>query len=322
MIISRAPFRVSLFGGSTDYESFYKDYGSICIGTTIGSYTYCSMRFRPSVVNHESVITYSQLEKTNDHTAVKNPLIRETLVKFGITEAVDLHLFGDMPSRTGLGGSSACCVALCHSARSLLGLPVTKKILAEDAIEIERHILDEPGGIQDQIWSSYGGFNSIEIKKNGSFYIKPLPVTKEFISNFQSSCFLVYTNKQRKTSRIAKSHTSHKSEAAKQNIKTIALEAYKMFCKQNIRSIGELMMEGWSEKKKISKIITTPEICDLEKFLLDQKIYGLKLLGSGGSGFIAVLCDAKKKKKIAKEVKKLYKVLDLEVEFNGATSIL
>ena len=105
MIISRAPFRISLFGGSTDYSAFFRDHESLCIGATINKYVYTSVRFRPKVVDHESVIAYSQLERISDHSLIENPLIRESLKKFNIEKAVDLHLFADIPSRTGLGGS-------------------------------------------------------------------------------------------------------------------------------------------------------------------------------------------------------------------------
>lgn len=321
MIISRAPFRISLFGGSTDYESFYSKYGSLCIGATIDKYVYTSVRFRPKVVSHESVIAYSKLERVSDHSLVENPLIRESLKRFKVDGAVDLHLFADIPSRTGLGGSSACCVGLCYSIRKLLGLPVDKNLLALDAIDIERNILAEPGGIQDQIWSAYGGLNSIEIKKDGTFHVKPLPVTKEFIGDFEDSMFLVYTNTQRYTSNIAASH-ENASLGVRKSIKKLSLEAYRTFCAENIKGVGELMLETWQEKKKISEAICTPEIEMLERFLLSKKIYGMKLLGSGGSGFIAVLCRKGNKKRLMVAIEKKYDVLDLRVEFNGAQSIL
>jgi len=322
MIITRVPFRLSLFGGSTDYESFYSKHGSLCIGATIDKYVYTSVRFRPKVVDHESVIAYSKLERTSSHASIENPLIRESLLKFNVDRAVDLHLFADIPSRTGLGGSSSCCVSLCYSIRKLLGLPVDKNLVALDAIDIERGSLGEPGGIQDQIWAAYGGLNSIEIKKDGDFRVKPLPVTKEFIQDFESSIFLVYTNTQRDTHNIAASHDSRGSSKARLSIKQLAFEAYKLFCKENIKEIGELMLETWNQKKKISNSICTPEIERLEGFLLSKKIYGMKLLGSGGSGFIAVLCRKGNKKRLMGAIEKKYDVLDLRVEFNGAQSIL
>ena len=320
MIISRVPFRVSLFGGSTDYESFYSKYGSFCIGATIDKYVYTSIRFRPKVVNHESVIAYSKLERVSDHSLVENPLIRESLRKFKVENAVDLHLFADIPSRTGLGGSSACCVGLCYSIRKLLGLPVDKYLLALDAIDIERNVLSEPGGIQDQIWAAYGGLNSIEIKKDSIFHVKPLPVTQEFIEDFEASIFLVYTNTQRATSDVAASHES--SITIKKNIKRLALQAYKAFCTEKLKDVGSIMMETWEQKKKISSTICNPEINKLEKFLLSKKIYGMKLLGSGGSGFMAVLCNRSNKNRLMKSIGKKYDVLDLKVQLSGAESIL
>lgn len=322
MIIIRTPFRVSLFGGSTDYESFYSRHGSLCIGATIDKYTYASLRFRPKVVGHESIISYSSLDKTLDHSSIGNPLIRETLKKFNIQNAIDLHLFGDMPSRTGLGGSSSCCVGLCHAVRKLLNLPIDKKTIALDAIDIERKILNEPGGIQDQIWAAYGGLNSIEIEKDGCFHVRPLPVSQDFINDFEASIFLVYTNTQREINDIALSHDSQGCEDIKLSIREISQSAYGAFCSQDIPSIGKLMLESWNEKKRISNFICTPEIDSLEEFLLQNKIFGLKLLGSGGSGFMAVLCDKKDKKTLVESIEKKYPVLDLRVEFSGSDSVM
>jgi len=321
MIITRAPFRVSFFGGSTDYESFYSSYGSLCIGVTIDKYTYVSLRHRPDVFGSQSNISYSKLENTSDHSSISNPLIRESLVKFGVEGAIDLHLFGDMPSRTGLGGSSACCVSLCGSIRSLQGLKISKKILANDAIDIERKILGEAGGIQDQIWASYGGFNSIEIKKDGKFYVKPMPVSVEFCSHLESSCFLIYTNKQRKSSKIAESHENKRSLDIRKSIAEISRAAYKQFSCQNIREIGELLEETWTQKKRISKYISTDETIKLEEKLNRQGVFGKKLLGSGGSGFMLVVCDKKKKSSIVKDIKKTNKILNFNIDFEGCKKI-
>ena len=321
MIITRAPFRVSFFGGSTDYVSFYSSYGSLCLGATIDKYTYVSLRHRPDVFGSQSNISYSKLENTSNHSSISNPLIRESLLKFGLKSAIDLHLFGDMPSRTGLGGSSACCVSLCRSIRSLKGLKISKKILANDAIDIERNILGEAGGIQDQIWAAYGGFNSIEIKKNGKFYVKPIPASVEFCEHLQSSCFLIYTDKQRKSSKIAESHENKRSLDVKKSIAEISREAYKQFCCQNIREVGQLLEETWAQKKRISKYISTDETNRLEGKLSREDVFGKKLLGSGGSGFMLVICDKRKKSSIIKDIQKTNKILNFNIDFEGCKKI-
>ena len=174
MIITRSPFRISLFGGSTDYESFYREHGSLIIGSTIDKYTYTSFRLRPPIVSDNSVIAYSRLETPAQIKDIQHPLIRETLKYFYIKDSVDLHFFADIPSRTGLGGSSAFCVSLIKALKPDLN----NKAISQIAIEIERRILNESGGVQDQIWAAHGGFNIIEIKTDGTFYVKPLSISE------------------------------------------------------------------------------------------------------------------------------------------------
>ena len=312
MIITRAPFRISLFGGSTDYESFYKDHGSLIIGTTINKYIYTSFRVRPDIVSDRSVITYSKLETPTSIEEIKHPLIRETLRYFNIKEAIDLHFFADIPSRTGLGGSSAFCVSLIKALQP----EFSKKKIAKIAIEIERHILLESGGIQDQIWAAYGGFNRMEIDAGGNFFVKPMPLSQEFLNKLHQSMILIYTKSQRDTDLIAQSH----EDIDKSSILHIANEAYKCFEKQNIKDIGELLLETWKQKKTISNLITNSKIDSIICSLIDMGFYGAKLLGSGGSGFVLGIGN----RNSISQAKKVFQknVLDFSFENEGISSVI
>ena len=311
MIITRAPFRISLFGGSTDYKCFYKEHGSFIIGTTINKYIYTSFRFRPSMVSDHNVIAYSSLETPEQIKDIQHPLIRETLKYCNIQDTVDLHFFADIPSRTGLGGSSAFCVSLLKALKP----DANKKYISKAAIEIERNILAESGGIQDQIWSSYGGFNMIEINTDGNFVVKPMPLSEEFLFQLSKSMILIYTNTQRHTNTIAQSYEN----IDKSDLLSIAYESRRLFTQEDIKSIGKLLLESWKVKKSISNLITTSYIDEMSNTLLLNGLYGLKLLGSGGSGFILGIGSPTSIVK-AKEIFKSL-VLDFDFENEGCTPV-
>jgi len=294
MIIVTSPLRVSLFGGSTDYESFYKEHGSFIIGTTIDKYIYLSMRYRSKILSNESVITYSKCDIVNSWNEIKNPLIRETLKFKKLEKSIDFNSFSDIPTRTGLGGSSSFCVGLLYTINKLQDTTQDKKSLIKDAIYIERQILNESGGIQDQIWPIYGGLNTIEILKDGNFFVKPLSVTEEFKKELQSSMILIYTNDQRSQDEIAKSH-DHTDKLA---IKQISHQAHEYFLHEDIKSIGKLLYESWKEKRNISNLVSTQKIDNIIETVMSLGAYGVKLLGSGGCGFILVICNSTTKQKI------------------------
>ena len=315
MIIVKSPFRISLFGGSTDYESFYKKNGSFIIGTTIDKFQYLSMRVRPRIFSKESTITYSKFQLVDSWDKIQNPLIRETLRYKKVDIPIEFNSFTDIPSRTGLGGSSTFCIGFLYLINEVLKIKQDRKFLVKDAIFIERNILNEPGGIQDQIWPAYPGLNSIEIEKSGNFHVKPIPVTEAFLKEFQESMVLIYTNSQRKQDVIAKSHDNKD----KSKLLDISKTAYGLFLKENIKGIGELLYAAWKEKEKISDLISTRAIDDMVNDIMGLGAYGIKLLGSGGCGFLLVVCNSEVKKKI--EEKYQNSILDFQFENNGVSRI-
>lgn len=315
MIIIKTPFRISFFGGSTDYESFYKEHGSFLIGTTIDKYSYLSMRARPSILSKEHLVVYSKMEYVPNISSISNPLIRETFKFKNVREWIEFFSFSDIPARTGLGGSSSYCVGLLYLIESLKGNIINKSFIAKDAIHIERKILAEPGGIQDQIWPSYGGFNSIEILPYGEFRVKPMPVTEEFHRELESSVVLIYTNDQRSQEDIARSHDG----AEKTRILEISKEAYQYFLKENIQCIGKLLNESWKMKKSISPIISNTKVDNIINAAKSAGAYGAKLLGTGGCGFVMALCDPYVKQKLTEQFKD--SILPVKFETDGVSQI-
>lgn len=315
MIIVKSPMRISFFGGSTDYESFYKKHGSFVIGTTIDKYIWLSARYRPKILPKEHYIGYSKAETVSSVDDIKNPLIREVLRYHGVRNHIDFTSLADIPSRTGLGGSSSFCAGMVHLMNSLDGKSISKKDIAKTAIHIERNILKDSGGIQDQIWAAYGGLNTITIKKNGDFTVKPLPVSKKFKRELEDSIVLIYTNDQRDQDLIARSH----DKKDKKKILELARKAYKAFLKEDIKEIGALLLEAWNEKRKISPFISTKKIDTMADRVMGMGAYGVKLLGSGGCGFLMALCSPAVKKKIQKEFKE--DILEFRFESRGTSVV-
>ena len=316
MLTVKAPFRVSLFGGSTDYKGFYEQYGSFMIGTPIDKYCYISMRYRPKIFPQQYFCTYSKYELVDSIDELKNPLIRETLKYFDI-KPVEIFSFSDIPSRTGLGGSSAYCVAMSYLIKKIKEENINSKEIINAAIKIEREILKESGGIQDQIWPFAKGFSSIEIKKDGTYDIKPLPITEEFEQALQDSMVLIYTEEQRNNDVIAKSHEDDINN--KYQILETAKQAYKLFEYEDLKGIGELVYESWLSKEKISPYISNGKIKVIIDDVMNMGAYGAKLLGSGGCGFVLAICNPLVKKNIIEKYKE--NILDFKIDKTGVTSI-
>lgn len=316
MHIIKSPFRVSFFGGSTDYKEFYQQHGSLLIGTTIDKYVYLCMRKRPKILTPESIITYSKLQTVNKWDEIENPLIREVLKYKQIQEPIEFTSFSDIPSRVGLGGSSSFCVGMLYLIDKVMKNKLTTdKKLALDAIEIEREILKESGGIQDQIWPSYGGLNTIEIKTNGEFLVKPLPVTSEFKEELERSLVLIYTNNQRNQNNVAKSHENKD----KKNILDISKQAYIHFLNEDIKNIGTLFYQSWLEKRNISNLISTEQVDIIVNTVMGMGSYGAKLLGSGGCGFVLAISDPTTTVKIKDHFKD--NVMSFKFENQGVTEV-
>jgi len=316
MITVKSPFRVSLFGGSTDYKGFYEKYGSFIIGTPIDKYCYVSMRYRPKIFSQQYFCTYSKYELVDTIDKLKNPLIRETLRYFNVNP-VEIFSFSDIPSRTGLGGSSAYCVAMSYLIKKLKEENINSKEIINAAITIEREILKESGGIQDQIWPFAKGFSSIEIKKDGTYNIKPLPITEEFEQALQDSMVLIYTEEQRNNDVIAKSHEDDINN--KYQILETAKRAYKLFEYEDLKGIGELVYESWLSKERISPYISNGKIKTIIDDVMNMGAYGAKLLGSGGCGFVLAICNPIVKQNIIEKYKE--NILDFKIDKTGVTSI-
>src|SRR6267143_4430306 len=179
MIISRTPFRISFFGGGTDYPAWYRAYGGSVLATTINKYCYISCRYLPPFFDHRIRVVYSKIENCQYAGEIDHPAVREVLRYLKIDRGVEIHHDGDLPARSGMGSSSAFTVGLLHALHGLLGRMPNKRQLAAEAIVVEQERLRETVGSQDQVLAAYGGFNHIRFPVDGDAVVRPVTFGSE-----------------------------------------------------------------------------------------------------------------------------------------------
>jgi len=289
MIISRTPYRISFFGGGTDYHTWYQTHGSAVLSTTINHYCYLHCRYLAPFFEHKSRVVWSKVEEVVNHNDIQHPAVKAVLEYLQINQGVEINHQGDLPARSGLGSSSAFTVGLLHAMYALRGMISSKRELACEAIHIERDILKENVGVQDQIATAFGGLNKIHIRPDGCFEVAPLILPHGRIRELHEHLLLFFTGVSRTASDIAGDkirsipNKIHELHAMREMVD----EAEKILCTQrDITEFGELMHEAWMLKKQLSSKIAPTYINDIYESARQAGAIGGKLLGAGGGGFM------------------------------------
>lgn len=209
MIITRTPFRISFFGGGTDYPAWYQEHGGAVLATTIDKYCHISCRFLPPFFEHKHRIVYSRIENVQTFDQIEHPAVRAILGWAGIERGLEIHHDGDLPARSGIGSSSSFTVGLVHALAALQGRYVSKEDLTRNAIHIEQDLIGEAVGSQDQTSAAHGGFNRIAFNRNGSVTVSPVVLTAERLEQLQSHLMLCFTGFSRIAADIAKAQIAN-----------------------------------------------------------------------------------------------------------------
>lgn len=289
MIISQTPFRISFFGGGTDYPVWYEENGGAVLGTTIDKYCYISCRYLPPFFKHKHRIVYSRMEQVLDTDEIQHPSVRETIKFMGITEGMEIHHDGDLPARTGLGSSASFTVGLLHTLYALKGVMPSKKQLALDAIHIEQDLIKENVGSQDQVLAAFGGFNRVAFSGKNDIEIKRITIKPQRLELLQNHLMLFFTGFSRIASEIAAEQIQQTPNKKR--------ELTEMYCMvdegigilngdNDLSDFGKLLHESWQLKRSLTDKISTPEVDDIYTAARDAGVTGGKLLGAGGGGFI------------------------------------
>lgn len=308
MIISRTPFRISFFGGGTDYPVWYRDNCGAVLSTTIDKYCYITCRYLPPFFEHRYRIIYSFMEQVRDVSEIKHPAVKGCLGFLNVKDGIEIHHDGDLPARTGIGSSSAFTVGLLNSLYALKGIMVTKERLAKDAIHVEQNILKENVGSQDQIASAYGGLNLIEFDGNQHFHVYPVTINEQRINEFHSHLMLFFTGFSRNASDVAVEQIKKTPRRSKELgiMHQIVRRALSIInSRTNILELGKLLNENWHIKRSLTKKISTAEIDEIYTAARRAGALGGKLLGAGGGGFILFFVRPGDQKKVRERLKHL-----------------
>ena len=294
MIITRTPFRISFFGGGTDYPQWFKDNGGAVVSATIDKFCWITCRRLPPFFEHKSRIIYSVIENVRNVNEMKHPSARECLKFLEVKDGLEIHHDGDLPARTGLGSSSSFTVGLLHALYGLQGKMVSKVQLSRDAIYVEQNMIKENVGCQDQIAAAFGGLNRIEFTSCGDFRVDPVVMKAERLSALECRLMLFYTGLSRIASEVAAEQINNIStkKAELSSIRNMVDQSLDILTSnQNLKSFGELLHEGWLIKKSLSSRITTSEIDSMYAAARKAGAVGGKLLGAGGGGFVLLYVE-------------------------------
>jgi len=308
MIISKTPFRISLIGGGTDFPSYYKKKSGLVVGGTIDKYCYVTARFLPKVFDYKHRVVWSKNEVVNNNNEIIHPTVRSVFNYLKINKGLEIHYQGDLQKNSGLGTSSSFCVGLINSIRKLYNKNTSSLDLANTAIHIEQNVMKENSGSQDQIWASYGGFNSIEFNKKSKFSVRKIPLTKLKINKLNGNLFLIYTGIHKYSHIVEgdKMLNFQKNIILLDQIYSLAKEFKSTIVKNdNLDFIGDLLNEYWYLKKKLSTKVSNLKIDEIYNECISAGASGGKIIGSGGGGFLLIYCKKQFHNSLKRRLKKL-----------------
>lgn len=304
MIISRTPYRVSFFGGGTDYPVWYREHGGAVLSAAINKYCYITCRYLPPFHGYKNLIRYYKREETQSVDDIQHPAVRACLKFLEIDQGVDIVHHGDVPARSGLGSSSTFTVGLLHALYALKHEMPTKRQLAINAIRIEQDEIGEHVGSQDQTAAAFGGLNRIDFGGATEFQVKPLILPPERMEQLQQHVMLFYTGLPRIASEIAQEQISNiaKKKVDLAEMVRIVDEAEKILFdnRDGLGRFGQLLHEQWIIKRKVSSLISNDEIDRIYASGINAGALGGKLLGAGGGGFMMFFAEPDRQEAIRK----------------------
>jgi len=325
MIITRTPFRISFFGGGTDYPGWFREHGGTVLATTINKYCYITCRRLPQFFEHKHRIVYSQIENVKHNDEIQHPAVRAVFNWAKVTDGMEIHHDGDLPARSGLGSSSSFTVGLLHALHGLNGQMAYKEGLARDAIHIEQNIIGENVGSQDQVSAAIGGFNRIEFHRNDSFDVSPVIIPGHRREELRDHLMLCFTGFSRIASLVAKSKIANFKSREKELklMRAMVDEALSILQNTNesIDSFGKLIDASWQYKRSLSDRVSTPEIDSIYQAAMDAGAIGGKILGAGGGGFLLIFAKPERHAAIRVRLNKLIHV-PFDFEDSGSRVVL
>lgn len=312
MIISRAPVRVSFLGGATDYPEHFLQHGGAVLGTSIDKYAYIAVSKRWGKLFDQSIrIAYSRVEQTSVLDEIEHAPFRECLRRCEIDGDVEINYFANLPAFTGLGSSSTFVVALLQALKAFKGEFIQGTQLAYEAIHMERGILKEDVGCQDQVFAATGGFNVIEFRTERDIVVNRLPMSAARMQDFEDHLMLFFTGIKRSAGELVKKQLSRIGENKERLIKMRKLvdHGYDILTGSgSLTPFGELLHQSWMEKRSLESSVSSSHIDDIYQAGLDCGAVGGKLLGAGGGGFVLFFVPPENKERLRNRLQHLHEI--------------
>jgi D-glycero-alpha-D-manno-heptose-7-phosphate kinase len=325
MIISRTPFRISLFGGGSDYPTWYRQHGGSVLGFAIDKYCYISLRALPQFFEHRHRIVYSKVETVKEIEEIQHPAVRAVLSETKVDYGIEIHHDGDLPARSGLGSSSSFTVGLLKALYAQKGRMVSQHFLASEAIRIEQEVIGENVGSQDQIWAAYGGMNRVDFFTDGHFSVVPLVMAPERRRKLLSHFMLFFTGLSRYATEVAGKKIANLEKRAADVTRMVGMvdEAQGILGDpdRDLSDIGRLLHESWCLKRGLAESVTSDDIDAIYKKGCDAGAVGGKLLGAGGGGFILFYVEPERQQSVREALAPLVEVR-FDVDYAGSKIVV
>jgi len=299
MIITKTPFRVSFFGGGTDYPEYFERHGGAVLGTAVGHSAYIAVsQFHSQLFEYKMRIAYRKAECVNSVDEIEHPAFRECLRQCGLERDVELSYMAELPSFSGMGSSSSCIVGTLNALRAYQGHAMSPLELAYAAIALERGPMRECVGCQDQTFAAVGGFNVLEFRAQDDIGVHRIPLTRERLQVFEQHLLLLFTGFRRRASEIAARQVSRIGDnlPALKTMRGMVDKAYSALTGwDRLDEFGRLMHESWELKQSLDDGVANAEIAELYARGRAAGAFGGKLLGAGGGGFLLFVVPPEKR---------------------------
>ena len=326
MIISKTPYRLSLFGGGTDYPAWFEQRPTKLISAAMAHYCYISLKKLPPYFDYVNRVIYSKIESVPDINLIEHPSVRECLKYFGVPNGISVTHDGDLPARSGIGSSSSFTVGLIHALARQANIPINPYLLAITAINVEQNKIGESVGVQDQIMASYGGVRVIELERN-SIKVRHLKVDSDYLDMFEQHIMLGFSGIDRLSDVHAKQQVEAikkgKSERLLEEIGTLTETALTYFENHSkMYEIGDLLKYQWERKRELTDGVTSSYIDNIYTKAIKAGAYGGKLMGAGGGGFFMFIAPPDAHDRIKKAIPEINVWVPFKFDYEGSKIIM
>lgn len=311
MIISRTPFRISFFGGGTDYPAWFREHGGAVLATSIDKYCYLTCRYLPPFFEHRMRIVYSKIENCRTVDEIAHPAVRAILKHLNFDRGLEIHCDNDLPARSGMGSSSSFTVGLLHAMHALSGRMPSKHQLAQEGIYVEQELLRETVGCQDQVLAAHGGLRQVLFHADGEISVQPLTVSRSRIEELNQHLMLFYTGISRTSSDVAKTYVTdlHAKRRQMRLMRDLVDEGTSILAgRADLTAFGELLHEAWAAKRSLGAHVSNPQVDSLYHEARSAGAIGGKLTGAGGGGFLLLFAPPDRQEAVKQKLGNLVHV--------------